>query len=87
MSGPIKWDIHREGRTWTKEEFESRWACTPEKFELWDGKMLFYEEDRINLLGICLEQVGIDKAIRLGDPVIWEQALLDLKEQNKEGKE
>jgi hypothetical protein len=60
----INWDIHLEGRTWSRKEFDERWPLTPEKFELHDGKMFWLEEERIiHLLGMLLEQVGAEKAI------------------------
>ncbi|MBF0343766.1 MAG: hypothetical protein HQL06_06000 [Nitrospirae bacterium] len=52
---------------------------TPEKFEMNDGKLFFEEEERINLLGLLLENVGIDKAITLGNPETWISAIEKLK--------
>jgi hypothetical protein len=77
---PIDWNIRRQGRAWSREEVRQRYDSTPEKFELIDGKLFWSEEDRINLLGLLLENVGIDKAIRLGDPAIWREAIADLGE-------
>jgi hypothetical protein len=53
----------------------SRLELTPEHFEVFDGKMLFTEEDRLNLLGVVLEQVGIDDALRLAPKELWREAL------------
>ena len=71
----IKWDIHLDGRTWNRSEFDERWPLTPEKFELSDGKMFWSEEERIHLLGMLLEQVGAKKAVQLGDMKVWETAI------------
>ena len=72
----IRWDIRREGRAWTDEEFESRVELRPEKLEVWDGKLLFTEEERLALLGLLLENVGADAAVRLGERHVWVSAVL-----------
>ncbi len=61
------WDIRRQGRAW-KQEARARYSLTPEKIEMIDGKLLWSEEERVALLALLLENVGIDKAVRLGDP-------------------
>ena len=64
----VDWDIRREGRAWTGAEFESRLDLRPEKLEAWEGRLLFDDEERLLLLGLLLENVGVDAAVRLGDP-------------------
>lgn len=71
----IVWDIRREGRAWSLDEIDVRWALTPEHFELIDGKMFFEEEQRIHLLAMLLENVGIDAAVRLAPAELWREAL------------
>lgn len=71
----MQWDIRREGRAWSGDEMRSRLELTPEHFEVFDGKMLFTDEDRLNLLGVVLEQVGIDDALRLAPKELWREAL------------
>jgi len=71
-----RWDIRREGRAWSDEEFESRVALRPEKLEVWEGKLLFSDEERLDLLGLLLENVGADAAVRLGDRNVWVGAAL-----------
>jgi len=71
----MQWDIRREGRAWSRDEMRSRLALTPEHFEVFDGKMLFTEENRLDLLGVVLEQVGIDAALRLVPKELWREAL------------
>jgi hypothetical protein len=71
----MQWEIRREGRAWTPEEFPARWALTPEKFECSDGKMFWTDEDRLNLLALLLENVGIDAAMRLAPKEVWREAL------------
>ncbi len=75
----VTWDIRREGRAWRGEEVWQRYQLTPEKMELIEGKLFWTEEDRLLMLGLLLENVGIDKAIRLGDPEIWKAAIAELR--------
>jgi hypothetical protein len=71
----VKWDIRRKGRSWTREEFAVRWPLTPENFEAIDGKIFWGDEDRLNLLAMLLENVGIDAVIRLAPVSVWREAL------------
>ena len=72
-----EWDIRREGRKWDGEAQE-RFALTPEKFEMWDGKLFFDDAERVTMLALLLENVGADRAVRLGDPTIWRAAIAAL---------
>lgn len=74
----LQWDIRSEGRAWHGDEFESRWMLIPEKFEASHGKIFWCDEDRINLLGLMLEQMGADRAVQLGDPEVWKAAVAKL---------
>jgi hypothetical protein len=69
------WNLQREGRSWTREEWERRRELTPEKIELIRGKLFWSEEDRLNMLALLLENVGVDRAIRLGDRRVWQEAI------------
>ncbi len=71
----VRWDIRREGRSWTEEEFEERVALRPEKLEVWEGKLLLSEEERLALLGLLLENVGADAAVKFGRPDVWADAV------------
>ena len=53
---------------------------TPEKIEILEGKLLFTDEERTKLLGLLLENVGADQAVRLGDPKVWIEAVETLKQ-------
>jgi len=75
----VQWDIRRKGRAWRAEAM-ARYALTPEKIELIRGKLLWSEQQRLTLLALLLENVGIDKAVRLGDRAAWRAAIADLKE-------
>jgi len=69
------WCIENEGRAWEGDEAQQRWSLTPERFELVGGKLFWSEEDRLNLLGLLLENVGANQAVRLGDPQVWRRAV------------
>ena len=64
----IAWEIHNEGRSWRAGEAMERYMLTPEKFEMVNGKLLSSDGDREVLLGLLLENVGADIAVKLGDP-------------------
>lgn len=69
------WDIRREGRAWRREEARQRFELTPEKLEMIDGKILWDDDQRVQLLGLLLENLGADRAVRLGDPAVWRAAV------------
>jgi len=74
----IAWDIRREGRAWSPEEWKARREPTPEKFEMSRGKLFWSEEDRLAVLTLMLENLGADQAVRLGDPQVWREAIARL---------
>ena len=72
----MEWDIRRKGRAWTREEIDSHYReRSPAKIELIEAKLFWSEEDRLNMLGLILENVGADAAVRLGDPDVWRAAV------------
>ena len=74
----VRWDIRREGRAWTGDEACGRWELTPEKFEMDGGKLFWDETQRLTLLALLLENLGVDQAVRLGDPEVWKAAVRGL---------
>ena len=74
----IRWNIGRQGRSWTGEEARARWELTPEKFEMDRGKLFWDDTERLTLIAMLLENVGVDRVVRLGDPDVWRAALRDL---------
>ena len=74
----VTWDIRREGRAWKGEEAFERFAYTPARIEMVDGKLLFDDHDRRLLLALLLENTGADVAVRLGDPRVWREAVARL---------
>jgi hypothetical protein len=79
---PIDWDIRREGRRWSHEEFDKRINQAPEKIEYVNG--IFASDcERLNVLGMLSENLGIDRAIRFGKLEDWKTAIEAL--ENKQG--
>ena len=75
------WDIRRKGRRWNAQEAAQRYALAPEKLEMIDGKLLWSDHERLTLLGLLLENLGVDAAVGLGDPSLWRAAVTDLPSQ------
>ena len=46
--------------------------------------MFWTDEQRLNMLALLLENVGMDAAVELGDPSLWKQAI-DERLKAKEG--
>ncbi len=78
------WDIRREPRKWTREEFDRRLYQAPEKIEF-AGGIFNNDEERMTVLAMLLENLGIDRAVRLGNPADWKAAVDDLL-QSTQGK-
>jgi hypothetical protein len=76
----VDWDIRRKGRAWGANAFK-RLELTPEKFEMYKGKLFWSDRERLLLLGLLLENVGVDAAVRLGDPKVWREAVSDLPDE------
>ncbi len=74
------WDIRRKGRAWGPEAL-ARLELAPEKFEMVDGKLFWNDRQRLTLLALLLENVGIDAAVRLGDVKLWREALDALQDR------
>jgi hypothetical protein len=76
----IKWDIRGEGRAWGNEAMD-RYYLTPEKIEMVQGKLLWSDEDREQLLCLLLENVGANRAVAFGSPQVWREAVAGLKDK------
>jgi hypothetical protein len=74
---PTEWDIRREGQEWQGERFDKRINQAPEKIE-YVGGIFTTETERLTVLAMLLENLGIDKAIRLGKPEDWKAAIAEL---------
>jgi hypothetical protein len=55
-----------------------RYRMTPEKIEMGEGKLFISEADRLLMLGMLLENCGLDAAVRMGDPEEWRRAVARL---------
>ena len=75
----VDWDIRWEGRAWAGGEALQRLELTPEKFEMNRRRLFWDDEERLLLLGLLLENVGVDAAVRLGDPDVWRAAVAELR--------
>jgi hypothetical protein len=75
-----RWDIRREGRRWTREESQCRMREAPEEIEFVGG-IFAGEQQRLLVLGMLLENLGIDKVVRFGNLADWKAAIADLERQ------
>ncbi len=73
---PTEWNIRREGREWRGEEFEKRIYQAPEKIE-YKGGIFVNERQRLTVLAMLLENLGIDAAVRLGNPKVGRKQSLN----------
>jgi hypothetical protein len=63
-----------------------RYELTPEKIEMVGSKLFWRDEERLLMLGLLLENVGVDAAVRLGDPAVWREAVAALPAGGIEGR-
>ena len=56
----MQWDLRPEGRAWQGPEALARYQMTPEKIEMIGGKLFWSDEDRLTMLALLLENVGVD---------------------------
>jgi hypothetical protein len=79
----VTWDIRRDGHAWGGEAM-SRYEMTPEKTEMFDGKLYGTEEERLTMLALLLENIGADKAVRIGDASVWRAAVAALEKGHQD---
>ena len=67
---PVPWKIAAEPATLTRDEFWARYDHfnMPEKFEASQGKLFWNDEQRLHVLGMLLEAVGLKRALALSPP-------------------
>jgi hypothetical protein len=80
---PAEWKIEREGREWKGEEFDKRIYQSPEKIE-YVGGIFINERQRLTVLAMLLENLGIDKAVQLGKLEDWKAAIAEVEVESKE---
>ena len=71
----LDWDIQPEGRAWRGGEALPRLDRAPEKFEMIDGKLFWSDGERLAVLGLLLENLGMKAALRLAPLERWRVAL------------
>jgi hypothetical protein len=77
----IDWNIGLKGRGWDGEsgEARARHDLTNEmKLEMSRGKLMFYDNDRLILAGLLIENLGAEAIVKLGDPAVWKAAVAQL---------
>jgi hypothetical protein len=72
------WNIQRKGRAWVAGEAMKRYYLTPNKMEMIRGKLFWSEREQTTMLGLLLENVGVDKTVRLVDPDVRRAAIAAL---------
>jgi hypothetical protein len=81
---PIDWDIRRKGRRWSNEEFDQRLYLAPEKIEFVNG-IFASDRERLTVLGMLLENLGIDRVVGFGKLEDWKAAIEDLEKTKGSG--
>jgi hypothetical protein len=81
-----EWDIRRQGHRWTGKEFERRLYQAPEKIEFVGG-IFASERERLTVLAMLLENLGIDRTIRFGKVADWKAALAEREKAELASKE
>ena len=73
----VPWDIRNESRPWTEEEISTRYLrmLMEIKDELTDGRLYNQHGTRMMVLGLLLENQGLDNAVQFGEIEDWERAL------------
>lgn len=70
-----RWHITRSGRAWSENEVLAKCRLIPEKPDVVGGKLYWSQADRLRMLALLLENVGLDAAIQLADRKLWREAL------------
>ena len=81
---PLNWDIRRKGRLWSDEEFDERINQAPEKIEFVNG-IFSSVRQRLIVLGMLLENLGIDRAVQFGRLEDWKAAIEDRERKRGSG--
>lgn len=78
-SPDILWKFEPEPASLTGDEFWARYSHhnMPEKFEASHGKLFWSEEQRLHVLAMLLEAVGLRKALALCPPEAVRAALAE----------
>jgi hypothetical protein len=78
-------DIRRGRRRWERDELDHRLYLAPEKIEFIGG-IFAGDRERLLVLGMILEIMGIDTAVEYGRIEDWKAAIADREERETIGK-
>jgi hypothetical protein len=69
-SPPITWKIGPDPAPLTRDELWARYdhPHMPEKFEVSQGKLFWHDDQRLHVLAMLLEAVGLKQALTLCPP-------------------
>ena len=70
-----RFDIRRDGHAISGG---AETLMTVPRTEMSEGKLFHSDEDRLYVLALLLESVGIDAAVRLGPPELWQSAVREI---------
>jgi hypothetical protein len=74
----VDWEYDLKGHAWRNPR--ERYDLIPEiKVEMIDGKLFWDDETRLTVIGLLLENVGLEKVVRLGNPDAWREAVKRLE--------
>ena len=73
---PSDWTIGRSGRRWTAQESPCRMEMAPEKIEFVGG-IFASDRERLTVLGMLLENLGIEAAVQFGRLDDWKAAIAE----------
>ena len=79
---PQDWDVRRTGRRWTREEFDDRLYRAPEKVEFVSG-IFDGDRQRLTVLGMLLENLGIDTVVQFGRLDDWKAAVAEREQRER----
>jgi hypothetical protein len=71
----IAWDFRAEGYGWDENTWARIKLIEEFKLEVIDGKLMYDDTMRLLLMGLPIENVGLDKLVRLGDPEALKKAV------------
>jgi hypothetical protein len=74
----VDWEFELKGHSWTNPR--QRYNLIPEiKFEMIDGKLFWDDETRLIVIGLLIENVGLEQVVKLGNPDAWREAVKRLE--------
>ncbi len=78
-----RWDIRRKGAAGRGRNRERRMEQAPEKIEFVGG-IFASDAQRLTVLGMLLENLGIDTVVKFGNLADWKAAVADWERESAE---